>query len=156
MNFVLVFLSINTNMVGCMATKSIDNHPLTQRSLQFIDIAVNKLTFKSINMIQSSINYNIVSGFICWNQNIVHMKIQDTWFKWRKWRFRIRDKRWVLLEQNVSSLKGSCLSNILHFTINFSSTYNINQIRWRSVYIIMIDYGKLPTFYRWCNGSFST
>ena len=129
MNFVLVFLSINTNMVGCMATKSIDNHPLTQRSLQFIDIAVNKLTFKSINMIQSSINYNIVSGFICWNQNIVHMKIQDTWFKWRKWRFRIRDKRWVLLEQNVSSLKGSCLSNILHFTINFSSTYNINQIR---------------------------
>ena len=53
----------------------IDNHPLTQRRLQLIGIGVNKLTFKSINIKQSSNNYNIVSSFICWNQNIVHMKI---------------------------------------------------------------------------------
>ena len=31
-------------------------------------------TLKSINIIQLSNNYNIVSSFICWNQNIVHMK----------------------------------------------------------------------------------
>ena len=61
-----------------MTTMSIDNHPLTQRRLQFIGISVNKLTLKSINIIQSSNNYNIVSSFICWNQNIVHMKILDT------------------------------------------------------------------------------
>ena len=61
-----------------MTTMPIDNHPLTQRSLQFIGISVNKLTCKSINMIQSSNNYNIVSGFICWKQNIAHMKIMDT------------------------------------------------------------------------------
>ena len=62
---------------------SIDNHPLTQRSLQFIGISANKLTFKSINIhvIQSSNNYNIVSGFICWNQNIVYKKILDTSYK---------------------------------------------------------------------------
>ena len=57
-----------------MTTMPIDNHPLTQSWLQFIGIGVNKLTLKSINIIQSSNNYNIVSSFICWNQNIVHMK----------------------------------------------------------------------------------
>ena len=36
----------------------IDNHPLTQRRLQLIGIGVNKLTFKRINIIQSSNNYN--------------------------------------------------------------------------------------------------
>ena len=53
-----------------MSTMPFDNHPLIQNSLKFIGIGVNKLTFKSINIIQSSNNYNIVSGFICWNQNI--------------------------------------------------------------------------------------
>ena len=43
------------------------------------------------------------------------------------------------------------LSNILHATINFSSSYNINQIRWSSVHFVIIDYGKLSTLYRWCN-----
>ena len=32
----------------------IDNHPLPQRRLQFIGNSVNKLTFKSIYIIQSS------------------------------------------------------------------------------------------------------
>ena len=60
-----------------MTTMPIDNHPLTHRRLQFIGISVNKLTLKSINIIQSSNNYNIASSFICWNQNIAHMKILD-------------------------------------------------------------------------------
>ena len=47
-------------MYDCMTTMPIDNYPLTQRSLQFIGIGVNELTFKSINTIQSSNNYNIV------------------------------------------------------------------------------------------------
>ena len=46
-----------------MTTMPIDNHPLTQGRLQFIGIGVNKLTFKSTNIIQSSNNYNIVSSF---------------------------------------------------------------------------------------------
>ena len=46
-----------------MTTMPIDNHPLTQRRLQFIGISVNKLTLKSIDIIQSSDNYNIVSSF---------------------------------------------------------------------------------------------
>ena len=75
-----------------MTTMSIDNYPLNQRRLQFIGIGVNKLTLKSINIIQSSNNYNIFSSFICWNQNIVHMKILDTSFKMTKRRFRIRIK----------------------------------------------------------------
>ena len=54
-----------------MITMLIDNHPLALRRLQFIGIGVNKLTFKCINIIQSSNNYNIVSRFICWNKNIV-------------------------------------------------------------------------------------
>ena len=41
----------------------IDNHPLTHRRLHFIGIGVNKLTLKSINIIQSSNNYNIVRHF---------------------------------------------------------------------------------------------
>ena len=61
-----------------MTTMPIDNHPLTQRRLQFIGISVNKLTFKSINIKQTSNNYNIVSSFICWSQNIVHMKPLET------------------------------------------------------------------------------
>ena len=72
-----------------MTTMPIDNHPLTQRRLQFIGISVKKL-LKSINIIQSSNNYNIVSSFICWNQNIVHMKILDTSFKMTERRFRFR------------------------------------------------------------------
>ena len=73
-----------------MTTMPIDNHPLTLRRLQFIGISVNKLTLKSINVIQSSNNYNSVSSFICWNQNIVHMKIVDTSLKMPKRRFRFR------------------------------------------------------------------
>ena len=73
-----------------MTTMTIDNHPLTQRRLQFIGISVNKLTLKGINIIQLSTNYNIVSSLICWNQNIVHMKILDTSFKMTKRRFRFR------------------------------------------------------------------
>ena len=61
-------------MYGCMTTMLIDIHTLAQRSLQFIGIGVNKLTFKSINIIQLSNSYSIVSGFICWNQNIAHME----------------------------------------------------------------------------------
>ena len=66
-----------------MTTMPIDNHPLTQRRLQFIGIGVNKLTFKGIDIMQSS-NHNIVGSFICWNQNIVYMKILDTSFKMTK------------------------------------------------------------------------
>ena len=81
-----------------MTTIPIDNLPLTQRRLQFIGISVNKLTLKSINIIQSSNNYNIVSSCICSNQNIVHMKILDTSFKIMKRRFRFRGKRCILQE----------------------------------------------------------
>ena len=73
-----------------MTTMPINNHPLTQRRLEFIGTSFNKLTLKSINIIQSSNNYNIVSSFICWNQNIVNMKILDTVFKITKGRFRFR------------------------------------------------------------------
>ena len=73
-----------------MKTMPIDDHPFTQRRLQFIGIDVNKLTLKSINIIQFSNNYNSFSSFICWNQNIVHMKILDTSFKMRKRIFRFR------------------------------------------------------------------
>ena len=73
-----------------MKTMPIDNQPLSQRRLQFIGIGVNKLTFKNINMIQSSNNCNILRSFICWNQNIDHMKILDTSFKVKKRKFRVR------------------------------------------------------------------
>ena len=76
-----------------MTTMPINSHPSTQRRLQFIGISVNKLTVKSINIIQSSNNYNIVSSFICWNQNINHMKILDTSFKMTKRRFRFRGQK---------------------------------------------------------------
>ena len=81
-----------------MTTMPIDNHPLTQRRLQFIGIGVNKLTLKIINIIQSSNNYNIVSSFICWNQNIVHMKILDISFKMPKEDLGLGAKRCVLRE----------------------------------------------------------
>ena len=71
-----------------MTTMPIDNHPLTQKRLQFIGISVNKLTLKGINVIQSSNSYNIVSSFVCWNQNIVHIKNLDISFKKTKRRFR--------------------------------------------------------------------
>ena len=71
-----------------MTTMPIDNHLLTQRRLQFIGISDNKLTLKSINIIKLSNNYSIVSSFICWNQNIVHIEILDTSFKMPKRRFR--------------------------------------------------------------------
>ena len=73
-----------------MTTMPIDDHPLTQRRLQFEGIGVNKIALKSINIIQSSNNYNIVSSFICWNQNIVHMKLLGTTFKMNKKRFMFR------------------------------------------------------------------
>ena len=68
-----------------MTTMLIDNHPLTQRRLQFIGIGVTKLMLKSIDIMQLS-----ASSFICWNQNIVHMKILDTSFKMTKGRFRFK------------------------------------------------------------------
>ena len=45
-----------------MPTMPIDNHPLTQRRLQFIDIGVNKLTLKNINIIQSSLLAALFAG----------------------------------------------------------------------------------------------
>ena len=73
-----------------MTTMPIDNHPLTHRRLKFIEFGVNKLTFKTSYIIQSSDNYNIVSNFICWNQNILHVKIVDTSFKMMTRKFRLR------------------------------------------------------------------
>ena len=81
-----------------MTTMPINNHPLTKRRLQFIGTSVNKLTLKSINIMQSSNNYNIVSSSICWNQNIVHMKILDTSFKMTKLDLGLGGKRCVLQE----------------------------------------------------------
>ena len=71
-----------------MTTMPVDSHPLTQRRLTFIGIIVNKLTLKSINIIQSYKIYNIVSSFICCHQNVVHMKILGTSFKMTKRRFK--------------------------------------------------------------------
>ena len=73
-----------------MTTMPVNSHPLTQRRLQFIGIGVNKLMLKSIDIIKSSNNYNIVSSLTCWNQNIVHLKILDTSFKMKKRGFRFR------------------------------------------------------------------
>ena len=42
-----------------MTTMPNYNHPLTQRRLQFIGIGVNELTLKSIDIKQSSNNYNV-------------------------------------------------------------------------------------------------
>ena len=84
-----------------MTTMPIDDHPLTQRRLQFIGIGVNMLRLKSINIIRSSNNYNIVSSFICWKLNIVHMKILDTSFKMRKRRFRFRGVKDVYYESKM-------------------------------------------------------
>ena len=81
-----------------MTIMPIDNHPLTQRRLQCIGIGVNKLRLKRIDIKHLSNNSNIVSSFICWNQNIVHIKILDTSFKMTKRRFRFRGKRCVLRE----------------------------------------------------------
>ena len=73
-----------------MTTMPIDNHHLTQRRLPFMGNGVNKLTLKSVNIVQSSNNYNIVISFICWNQSIGHMKILDTSFKMTKRIFMLR------------------------------------------------------------------
>ena len=67
-----------------MTTMLINNHHLTQRRLKFIGIGVNKLKLMGIAIIQSSYNFDIVSSFIFWNQNIIHMKILDTSFKMTK------------------------------------------------------------------------
>ena len=79
-----------------MTSMPVDNHPLTQRRLQFIGTSVNKLTLKSINIMQMSNNYNMFSSFICWNQNIVHMTILDTSFKMTKRRLGLGGMRCVL------------------------------------------------------------
>ena len=88
--YVLVFFTFDTEMKGCMTTMPMDNHPLAQRSMQFIGISANKLTFKGINIIQPTNNYNIISGSICWNKYKVHMRILDTSFNMRKRSFRFR------------------------------------------------------------------
>ena len=55
------------------------------------------------------------------------------------------------------SFKGSTsLSNIVHATISSIASYNVNQIRWFSVQIFIIDNGELSTIYRLGNGIFST
>ena len=46
-----------------MTTMPIDNHPLTPRRLQFIGIGVNKLTFKSINIIRAYFESNLSSYY---------------------------------------------------------------------------------------------
>ena len=84
-----------------MTTMPIDDHPLTQRRLHFIGIGVNKPTLERINVIQSSNNYNIVSSFICWNQNINHINILDTSFKMTKRRFRLRGVKDVYYESKM-------------------------------------------------------
>ena len=73
-----------------MTTMPIDNHTRTPRRLQSKGVSANKLTLNSINIIQLSNNYNIVSSFICRNKNIVNMKILDTSFKMTKRRFKFR------------------------------------------------------------------
>ena len=84
-----------------MTTMPINNHPPTQKRLQFLGISVNKLTLKSINIRQLSKNYNIVSSFICWNQNKVHIKILDTLFKMPKRKFRFRGVKDVYYESKM-------------------------------------------------------
>ena len=80
-----------------MTTMTIADLPLTQERLQFIGIGVNKLTLKSIyNIIQSSDTYNIVSSFICWNQNIVHIYIPR--FRCGKEDLGLGGKRCILRE----------------------------------------------------------
>ena len=83
-----------------MTTLPIDNYSLTHRRLQSIGLSVNKLTFQSINIIQSSNNYSIVSSFICWNQNIVHMKILHTSFKMTKTYLGLGGNKILLRELN--------------------------------------------------------
>ena len=104
-----------------MTTMPIDNHPLTQKKLQFIVRVVNKLALKSINIIQLSNIYNIVSSFIGWNQNIVHMKILDTSFKMRKRIFRSRDKMmcFTRVKRRINNLK-----NIFHSFKASGSTFS--------------------------------
>ena len=80
-----------------MTTMPIDDRPLTQ----FIGIGVNKLTLKSINIIPSSNNYNIVCSFNCWNQNIVHIKMLVTSFEMRKRRFRFWGVKDVYYESEM-------------------------------------------------------
>ena len=50
-------------MQRCMTTIPVDNSFFIQRSLQFIGFRFNKLTFKSINIMQTSNNYNIACRY---------------------------------------------------------------------------------------------
>ena len=45
-----------------MTTMPIDDRPLTQRRLQFIGIGVNKLTLKSINIINTTLLAALSAG----------------------------------------------------------------------------------------------
>ena len=74
---------------------SIDNYLLIPGSLQFIGICANTFTFRIINMIQTSNNYNIVSALFAGTENIICMKILNTTLKGKKRRFRFRSKRFV-------------------------------------------------------------
>ena len=67
-----------------MTTMPIDNHPLTHRSLQFMGIAVNKLTFKVINIIKSSKSTTLLVALSAGTKNLVHLKILDTSVKMMK------------------------------------------------------------------------
>ena len=71
----MIFFGFDTKLKGCMATMTIDISLLTQGSLQLTGNSANQFTFQvstvAISIIQSPNNYNIVFGFISWNQNIL-------------------------------------------------------------------------------------
>ena len=100
----------------------IDNHPLTQRRLQFIGISVNKLMLKSINIMQSSKNCNIVSSFIYWNQNIVHMKILDTSFKMTKIDLDLGGKIYVMQDKTDKT----CINKLKNVSLQFLQGIRFN------------------------------
>ena len=93
----------------------IDNSPLTQGSLQFIGISANKLMFKGINIIQSTKNYNIVCDFICWNQNVLNMKIMDTSLKMPKEDLHVGiGGKWLVL-RDYNEIRVSIILKMLIF-----------------------------------------
>ena len=109
-----------------MTTMPIDNNSLTQRSLQSISISVNKLTFLySINIIQSSNNYiyNIVCGFIYWNQNILHKKILDNLMMGSIF-------RQLLTELGIGREDAEC--NLMGEMLNFDTLVLIIKAVWLS------------------------
>ena len=58
----------------------INNRPLVSRN-PFKCFSTTKFLYKSIDIIKSSHNNNIISSFISWSQNILPMKFLDTLFQ---------------------------------------------------------------------------